>query len=431
MTDSHNATFWFSGQSGINVSHSSNVQLGGGIQQRQSPFLIIDYHPLPPPHTDFHETSGITLHLFNCSNITVHTVVIRAAPFMAVTAFQGYGNHIFSNIQLEPHPSREWVARRDAIHVSDLRLGPTLVNSTIGYTGDDFFNVHSTLLLVLNCSRISPQDASSPSINCLLVNPRVLPDAPRNTVYGTLSNLEFVQPGDVISFYQWPASDMAMRPILTDTKVRYLHDVSRQYGRDAQETLPSLLQYPPKTSWHEATNQTTKFEADEVWSVMLELNEPHHPYQYTPLPPLGSIATVDTISSAGAKIINNTFVDTNCNFGRFKSPGGVIQGNTFRQAGNENLELTALPQWLEGPVNVRDVQVVDNVFYVDQIQQLPVHCGPLCEHPGCDYGQCVQCPICDGYDTTWAKNITLQKNQIVPSIRATKEDSDAVDQTRH
>jgi hypothetical protein len=425
-----NATFWFSGDAGINISHSTNVRLGGIIHADEngyeygtsspsysmnSSFIIIDYDPLPSSssHTNFQETSGITLHLFNCSNVTVEDVVLRAAPFMAVTAFQGYGNHTFRNIHFVPHPSRDLVGRRDAMHFSDLRVGPTVINSTIGYTGDDFFNVHSTMLLVLNCSHNATEGRQSSSKwECLLVNPRVLPSAPRNSVYGTFSTLEFVRPGDVLSFYPWPAADMVMQlPLVTNATVVYLENVSADYGALAQEILPPLLQYPPNTSWHQATNQTTQFAADDVWRVSMQLNTTVTPIS---LPPVGSIVTVDTITTGGTQLINNVFSNTNCNFGRFKSPGSIIRGNTFRGARNENLEITPLPQWFEGPVNVRDIDIEDNVFYVHDSHQLPIYCGPLCEHPGCPYGRCRQCPLCDNHDSAWTKNVRLRHNRIVP-----------------
>jgi hypothetical protein len=206
--------------------------------------------------------------------------------------------------------------------------------------------------------------------------------------------------------------------------VEYLEDVSSTYGQKSQNTLPGMLEYPTastNTNWHEATNQTTKFAADEVWKVTLKCSEKHgSAARLTSLPSIGTIVTMDTIACAGSKIVHNTFRYSRCNLGRFKSPQGIIQGNTFQQAWKANLELTALPQWFEGPIQVRDILIADNVF-VGERSVLPVHCGPLCEKPEChsDY-YCDQCPSCH-HDTPWATNITLRNNTIVLITSQPKE----------
>jgi hypothetical protein len=394
-----NITLWFSGDAGINISHSTNVQIGHA--HRGS--VVIDYDPPPPQHPTFHEKSGITLHMHNCTRVLVENVSIRAAPFMAVTAFQGGGDHVFRQLRLELAANRTLVGVRDALHFSDLRKGPTVVDSTIGYTGDDFFNVHTTLMLVLRCQGLAPKEHL---LECLIVNPRVMVNASQDTVYGTFSSLKFVEAQrDILSFYHWPSTDMALEPWMKGAIVQSIVDVSSSYGRLAQQTLPPLLMFPPSMGWIEATNQTTKFSAEEVWQVVLKT-----PKQFSDLPQVGSIVTIDTIASTGAKLINNIFLYSHCNIGRFKSPGGVLQGNVFRQARIPNLEISALPQWFEGPVDVRDILVADNLIEGEG-NGSPIHCGPLCEKPECHPGKCNACPLC-GEDTFWARNVTLCNNTI-------------------
>lgn len=400
-----NLTLWFSGNAGINISHSTNIQIGqdddGGDAQST---IGIDYDPPPPQHPTFHEKSGITLHIYNCTRVVVENVIIRAAPFMAVTAFQGGGDHFFHKLKFEPTPNRTIVGVRDALHFSDLRKGPTVIGSTMGYTGDDFFNVHSTLMLVLQCTRLVKEKKKL--LECLIVNPRVTVDAERDTVYGTFSTLKFVQAHrDIMSFYRWPATNMIVEPIIECAVVQSIMDVSESYGALAQHTLPPLLMYPSTMSWIEATNQTAKFSAEEVWKVVLKA-----PSTFSDTPRVGSIATIDTIASAKAKFINNSFVYSHCNIGRFKSPGGIIQGNVFRQARIPNLELTSLPQWFEGPIDVRDIVIADNLIEGEGASS-PIHCGPLCEKPECHPGECGTCPFCSS-DTYWARNVTMRNNTI-------------------
>ena len=51
------------------------------------------------------------------------------------------------------------------------------------------------------------------------------------------------------------------------------------------------------------------------------------------------------------------FTDTNCNLGRYKSSHSVIEGNVFRNAKIQSLELAWLPQFFEGPVILENVSV--------------------------------------------------------------------------
>ena len=57
--------------------------------------------------------------------------------------------------------------------------------------------IHTTLMLVLSC------EASS----CYIINPHLF-SIPRNTAYGTNSVMGTVVPGDEMSFYRWPETDM-------------------------------------------------------------------------------------------------------------------------------------------------------------------------------------------------------------------------------
>eukprot|EP01044_Picomonas_judraskeda_P005720 COSAG03_NODE_548_length_7000_cov_2.644110_5_plen_145_part_00 len=115
---------WFSGSAGVNITSSSDVLLGN---------WTIDYDPPPTQQ----ETAGSTVNLLNCTRVVCEDVTIRTAPFMAVTAFNGGGAHAFRRLQFVPKPGRTLVGLRDALHFSDQRVGPTVTDSVVGYTGDD------------------------------------------------------------------------------------------------------------------------------------------------------------------------------------------------------------------------------------------------------------------------------------------------------
>jgi|EP01043_Picozoa_sp_COSAG02_P045802 hypothetical protein len=130
-------TLWFAGSAGVNITDSSDVQLVG---DGGTGAWTLDYDPSPAKQ----ELAGSTLNLLNCTRVLAEDVTIRAAPYMAVTAWNGGGAHVFRRLTFGPPKmgaTRGLVGLRDAMHFSDQRIGPTVVDSVVGFTGDDFFNV--------------------------------------------------------------------------------------------------------------------------------------------------------------------------------------------------------------------------------------------------------------------------------------------------
>ena len=111
-------------------------------------------------------------------------------------------------------------------------------------------------------------------------------------------------------------------------------------------------------------------------------------------------------------------------FGRFKSSDSVIKDNTFRNAAIGNLELTWLPQFFEGPVELSNVTLANNT--IEGEGPVPIHCGPFCGSQTCLYDAedlprrnwtragCVQCPDCFAGDSAWTKGVRLLNNSILP-----------------
>jgi hypothetical protein len=402
-------TLWFAGGAGVNLTDSADVQLVGS---EGKPAWILDYDP---PATK-QVLTGSTLNLLNCTRVLAEDVTIRAAPYMAVTAWNGGGAHVFRRLIFEKMAGRAKVGLRDATHFSDQRVGPTIEDSVIGFTGDDFFNVHSTLMLVLECETKS----------CLVINPHLF-DIARNTAYGTNSVMETVIPGtDMMSFYAWPNSDMRTAKQGGPLRVASATEITDPQLLVKAATLVPELEgghtHPDgdgalaasSGGWTSFTNKTVSWNAKELWRVGFHGAVPAGVGR-------GGIITIDTISNAGAKLLNTRFVNTTCNLGRIKSSNAVIQGCTFENARIPNMEITYLPQFFEGPVEIFNITLADNIISGDG--PAPIHCGPLCEMAGCQDERggdgrwvkhsCAACQSCEA-DTYWTRGIVLRNNTITP-----------------
>lgn len=220
----------FSGSAGLSFVDCAEVSIGN---------LTIDYDPPPTK-----KLSSITYALVNCSDVVSEDVVIHSAPYMAVTAFGGGGNHTFRRLRFVPLPGAPLVSQADAVHFSDVRVGPTFEDSSLGHCGDgpaplspssvasrqpplllvnslllvplvlmltahwvsslpaDFFNIKTNMQLLLQCD--SP-------LSCVIINPHVSGEQP--IPFGGSSVLATVRSGDHMSFFAWPGTDMVMPPL--------------------------------------------------------------------------------------------------------------------------------------------------------------------------------------------------------------------------
>lgn len=397
----------FSGSAGVSFVNAARVTIEN---------IAIDYDPLPT--TSY---SSITYALVNSSDVFTEDLTIRSAPYMAVTAFTGGGNHTFRRLRFDPHPGARWASQRDAIHFSDVRTGPTIEDSSIGWCGDDFLNIKNTLMLLLRCTSAS---------SCIVIDPHVAGEQP--IPFGGTSVLATARPGDRFSFYEWPSHDMVMPQLNVSiaqgaSMVTNLERISASptLAADAARLEKSIVGVWPWTAW---TNQTMPFGTGELWRVDFLAKLPETVWRRAEQGQ-ATLINIDSISCMRSRVRNSNFTNTGSQLGRFKSPHGEIFGNKFDPGrGEYNLEFSALPQWLEGPVRLTDIAVAHNVFVSRGASselshnRLPFHCGPRCEatctrgaaHPQCmhvsDTAPCPGCPNCS-QPTPWA-SVTAWNNSI-------------------
>jgi len=390
-------TMWFNGThrptTGVNITNCDTLFVRG---------LSINY---PTMQVARFGIPGITYNLLNCTNVTSENITIYKAPFFSVTAFNGGGGHVFRRFNLPANhevcgeancpkdpsqPKYRWPHQRDAFHFTDLRQGVVVEDSIAGHFGDDFFNSHNTLMVVLK--------QESPT-SLLIINPHLQNvETGRNTVYGTNCVLENLRARDEMHFYKFP-----------DYKVTYiptaLSDTCVVKGAPDQVSDAATLANAAALAKVMAANfSTVEFDATDVWRVTFAAPVPSNVVE-------GSLVNIDSFSTPGTIIRNNTFNQTKYNLGRFKSNGGAIVNNTF-YSGSENLEITPLLQYFEGNLPyVRDVVVAGNTIVGQGVY--PFHCSPFCNSK-CKAGTCAACSDCS-QDSAWAHNISVHDNRLLNS----------------
>jgi hypothetical protein len=86
--------------------------------------------------------------------------------------------------------------------------------------------------------------------------------------------------------------------------------------------------------------------------------------------PVPYLVEIEKTRGVGAVIRNSNFSYSTGFFGRFKSSSARIEGNRFAYNGNEELELSMLPAYYEGPIELRDVTVTGNTFQLASNQSI-------------------------------------------------------------
>ena len=147
---------------------------------------------------------------------------------------------------------------------------------------------------------------------------------------------------------------------------------------------------------------TTEFDASDIWRVQFSSALPATVVR-------GSLVNIDSFSTPGTVIRNNTFAHTKYNLGRFKSNGGTIANNTFSFAGTANLEVSPLLSYFEGNLPlVRDVTVSGNTIFGEGPS--PIHCSTMCGR-AMPAANSTVCPLCA--NSAFAQNVSVFDNHIL------------------
>ena len=185
-----------------------------------------------------------------------------------------------------------------------------------------------------------------------------------NTNYGTQTTLDRVAAGEALSFF--PLNTFTYPP-LASARLASIARVGSAGGAaaallaDAYSRASALAKATPCSACRAGLNAFAQAQLYNVSFVGALAG----------VAPL-SLASADGVSAAGAVVTGCHFSDSASNLGRFKSSGGVIEGNTWARTVSQNLEIEPLQNWLEGPMGVHNVSVADNVFFGSRGES-PVH----------------------------------------------------------
>lgn len=305
---------------------------------------------------------GFMYTVANSSAVLTEDVAIHAAGDMAVQEMDGGGGHVYRRLQIVPRNGRLISSNADAFHSSDLDQGPTLEDCHFKSMLDDFINIQTTILFVMdvNATRvtlISPHVSDQETDYDTQGRPVV------DRWYGTTEPLSRLRAGDRLIFYDpvdfhemgrvtaksaatlLAAADQQGVPIaeranaLRSAVAGPTHGTAGHMGHCTDKSPKPCVPYDwSSLSGTGLTSQPIGGWNSSVYSVELDTVPPPQarPGAMSAIP---YVVVLEKTRTVGAVVRNSLFEDSLGFYGRWKSSHSRLENNTFRGVGNAQVQL--------------------------------------------------------------------------------------------
>eukprot|EP00040_Diaphanoeca_grandis_P042547 m.265273 g.265273 ORF g.265273 m.265273 type:complete len:555 (+) comp60984_c0_seq1:250-1914(+) len=279
---------------------------------------------------------GSTWQCFNCSEVLVEDVTIHAGGNMGFHENLGKGGNVYRRVKIGRNPTSNGLMalNADGFHSSDMEVGPTLEDSEISFTGDDFVNIHNRMLVICD---VDPE-ASNTSLIIIDVSG------------GGLATAAL---GDELRFYQLlPGQVNHANPFIGTGVVRSVSEVTDPATISKCHNAAHAMQQPPYNA-----QMVVGFGSSPIFTVHFSTSLPV-PVTATRF----NLVNFDKRSGARA-VIRNTHFHDNCGSGGsvlVKAFNSTIENNIMARF--SGLTVTQEQNWLEGDLGVRNVYLNNNTI---------------------------------------------------------------------
>lgn len=277
--------------------------------------------------------------VFNSSRVRSDDVTILGSGNFAVTEWGGEGGHVYTNLVLDRDGARNGLmsSNTDGFHSFSTGVGPTLVNATLRFMGDDVANFHDRVALVLSASPAAPGTTLA-----LLIDVGDMP-TPAHDPQNPARAFGDVRAGDTLRVSN-PAGVPRAGGGGTPTVVSMVWD-------DNATTLAAA-----KAAIVSRGGVAVNPLGIGVWSVTWS----------TPAgaeaPQPGDVVQFDRRATAGASVRDCTFSDAYDSCFRLQASNALISGNTWERIPG-GVSVVYDPSWLEGSSDIANVALLSNTFH--------------------------------------------------------------------
>jgi len=275
---------------------------------------------------DYYRGQALWLHA--SANVTAEDVTLYGSGNFAVTESLGAGGHTYRRLALAREPYALLSSNTDGVHSFSVGRGPTILDSSIAFMGDDAVNIHNRIGVVL---------AVGPGAAVRVVDVGDVP-SPDGGAAAPARAFAELAPGDTLRFAA-PAGDAPRGAPAAVAAAAWVTDAAvLADARALAATLPASVNPA----------------AVGVWAFTLAAAPPAGLAR-------GDLVNFDAHSGAGALVANCSFSDAYDGVMRLSAGGATLRGNTWART-RAPLSITFDAGWLEGATAFTNISILDNVF---------------------------------------------------------------------
>lgn len=250
----------------------------------------------------------------------------------------GLGANVYRNVSIVRNPLSSGLLslNADGFHSDEVAVGPTLVDSELSFTGDDFLNIHNRMKIV--CTSLDE------GRSVVIIDPG--------------QSFHFLLPGDALRFFElMPGVPHSANPYVGTGVVRASRRLNPASDRDAALVTECRL------SGH--TMEGPPYNVSFINTILQEIASSSI-YVVNLTTPISvakfSLVNHDRMSGAGFAVLRNYMHDSAGSGGRVigKSMNGTIAGNVFARFGG--VHVYSEQEWLEGALGIHNVHLENNTI---------------------------------------------------------------------
>ena len=308
-----------------------------------------------------------------CKNVTLDGVRIFGGSAMGVVETGGGGGHVYRNFTLARRPltrgssgellpaaiPRLLASNADGFHSSSNDVGPTIINSTISFTGDDLANICSGEGVYLGTfgGRASggeggegEEGEEGEEESTGFGGKGVGGGNPVMAIVDVSGTLLSAKAGDEVSFYHLNTIEFLGKGTLSAPPTSLRHNAA---AVAAMRSGYAKMQAPPYDARF-VQEPARVFASGFPVAIVLDGGVP------VGVTPYWSLVSLGTSDNAGAVVKGSVLSDGYARAFMIKGKDAVYEHNTFRRAGG--IHVGVEQAWLEGDPGIGNVTVAGNRF---------------------------------------------------------------------
>lgn len=279
---------------------------------------------------------GFTWSMINCSRMSTYNVMLFAGGNEGFTECCGEGGNVYQGVRVTRRPGSNGLLsiNADGFNVDSVGQGPTIIDSEVGFNGDDAISVHNRIQVVCNVTG---------------TNRLVIMDLGQGKYewdkYG--SALHGLGSGDLLKFFTFDTLSAMGESVVANS-----HNVSG--SEDAMTVC--------RAAYTVMQSKTTKpvvepFVSPSLFAVQFSASLPHGVLDSGDL----VVVSFGRRSSTGAVVRGNHFHDGAQRSAILGASDLVLDGNVFERALSGGLHVESEEWALEGSIAISNVTITNNV----------------------------------------------------------------------